>query len=72
MFEIEYQVYLIVELMVTHVPILQIHKSYEDGSSNVMEVRWLNSAKKTVALTCNKIRFKAVNLVLSVWLCILK
>ena len=65
-------VYLIVELMVTYVPILQIHQSYTDGSIDVMEVRWLNLAKKTVVLTCNKIRLKALYLVSSVWLCILQ
>ena len=51
---------------------MQIHQSYTNGSSDVMEVRWLNSAKKTVVLTCNKIRLKALYLVLSVWLCILE
>ena len=32
--------------------------------------RWLNLAKKTVVLTSNKIRLKALFLVLSVWICI--
>ena len=39
-------VYQIVELMVTNVLILQIHQAYTDGSIDVMEVRWLNLAKK--------------------------
>ena len=69
MFEI---VCFIVELIVTYVPILQKHQSYTDGSIDVIEVRWLNLAKKTVVLTCNKIRLKALYLVSSVWLCFLE
>ena len=49
-----------VELMVTYVPILQIYQSCTVGSSDVMEVRWLNSVKKTAVLTWNKIRLKAL------------
>ena len=45
-FKIVSLVYVIAELMVTYVPILQIHQSYTDGSIDVMEVRWLNLAKK--------------------------
>ena len=37
---------------------------YTDCSSDAMEVRWL----KTVDLTFNKIRLKALYLVSSVWL----
>ena len=62
--------YLIVELMVLSVPILQIHHSYTDGSIDLMKVRWLNLAKKTFVLTCYKIRLKALYLVSSVWVCV--
>ena len=31
-----------------------------------MEVKWLNSEKKTVVLTCNKIRLKALYIVSNV------
>ena len=34
--------------MVTYVLILQIHQSYTYGTIDVMEVRWLNLAKKPV------------------------
>ena len=43
-----------------------MHQSDTDGSIDVMEVRRLNLAKKTVLLTCNKIRLKALYLVSSV------
>ena len=56
-------VYLIVEFMVMYVPILQIHQSYTDGLSDVIEVRWINSAKKNVVLICNKIKLEALCLV---------
>ena len=46
--------------------------AYTDCASDVIEVRWLNSAKKTVVLTFNKIRLKALYSVSSIRLCILE
>ena len=51
-------VYQIVELMVTNVPILQIHQAYTDGSIDVMEVRWLNLAKKLLFKPVIKLNWK--------------
>ena len=56
--------------MVTYVIVLKIHQSNTDGSIGIMDVRWLNLAKKTFVLTCYKIRLKALYLVSSVWVCV--
>ena len=37
-----------VKLTVKYVLILQIHQLYTDGSIDLMEVRWLNLAKKVL------------------------